>query len=103
MNYIYAALEGNARSMSRAFVSTSTTENTGSGLLLIAYLQRNYSDPNRPKRAIDKLQRLQQLPNESFAKFLPRFETLMADAGIGALDDGIKIAMLEKALNSTLK
>jgi hypothetical protein len=103
MNYIYAALEGSARSMSRAFVETTGHGNTGSGTLLLDYLKRNFGDPNRSKRAMDKLQQLQQLPNESFARFLPKFETLMADAGILGLEDPIKISMLEKALNQTMK
>jgi hypothetical protein len=103
MNYIYAALEGNARSMSRAYTETTSKNSTGTGGNLLDYLKRNYGDPNRNKRAMDKLQRLQQLSNESFAKFLPRFETLMADAGILGLEDAIKISMLEKALNRTMK
>jgi len=103
MNYIYAALDGNARSMSRAFTETMAQTGTGTGTDLLDYLKRNYGDPNRSKRAMDKLQRVQQLPNESFARFLPKFETLMADAGILGLEDVIKISMLEKALNRTMK
>jgi hypothetical protein len=52
---------------------------------------------------MDKLQRLQQFPNESSARFLPKFETLVADAGILNLEDPIKVSMLEKSLNQTMK
>jgi hypothetical protein len=103
MMYIYAVLEGSARSMSRAYTQTMTQNNTGTGTGFLDYLRRNFGDPNRSERAMDKLQQLQQLPNESFAKFLPKFETLMADAGILGLEDPVKISMLKKALNPTMK
>jgi hypothetical protein len=62
-----------------------------------------YSDPNRRKQALISLYSIKQKSNESFARFLPRFETELANAGAFSFDDTIKISLLEHAVSQSIQ
>ena len=48
---------------------------------LIRYLSTIYDDPNRAERALRDLNTLKQSQNATFARFLPRFEKALSEAG----------------------
>lgn len=101
LRYIYASLKSEAQGMCIAWYRTN--EDTASASDLLAYLASIYSDPNRARRAMNKLATMEQRDNEHFSKFLPRFETQLANAGASATEDAVKISWLERALNKTMR
>jgi hypothetical protein len=103
LRYIFARLRSNARNMCLAFVRAKEEEGSGTGIQLLDYLACTYSDPNRQKKALNNLYTIKQKTQESFARFLPRFETELANAGALSFDNTIKISLLENALNHSMQ
>ena len=73
-NCIYSQLGGAAQNITVPF--TKKTAQTGlyntNGLL--NYLKECYTNPNANQRALERLGKIRQRKNKSFAAFLPRFE-----------------------------
>jgi hypothetical protein len=103
LRYVFARLCGNARNMCLAFVRAKEEDESGSGIQLLNYLACTYSDPNRQKKALNNLYSIKQKTNESFARFLPQFETELAHAGALSFDDTIKISLLENAVSQGMQ
>jgi hypothetical protein len=103
LRYIFARLRSNARNMCLAFVRAKEEEGDGSGAQLLDYLASTYSDPNRQKKALSNVYSIKQKTYESFARFLPRFETELANAGALSFNDTIKISLLENAISHTMQ
>lgn len=99
LRYVFARLRGSARNMCLAFVRAREVEGNGTGLQLLQYLAATYSDPNQQKKALTSLYSIKQRDDEPFARFLPRFETELANAGALSFDDSIRISLLENAVN----
>lgn len=99
LRYVFARLRGSARNMCLAFVRAKEAEEDGSGTQLLKYLAATYSDPNRQKKALSSLYSIKQRDDEPFSRFLPRFETELANAGALSFDNSIKISLLENAVN----
>jgi hypothetical protein len=103
LRYIFARLRSNARNMCLAFVRAKEEDESGSGAQLLDYLACTYSDPNRQKKALNNIYSIKQKTNESFARFLPRFETELANAGALSFNDTIKISLLENAVSQSMQ
>ena len=103
LHYVFSCLRGSAGNMCLAFVKTEENHLEGSGTRLIDYLVSIYGNPHRQQAALDNLRTLQQGTKEPFWKFLPKFETELADAGVLEFSDTIKISYLRGALNRTMK
>lgn len=103
LRYIFARLRNNARNMCLAFVRAKEEDGNGSGAQLLDYLACTYSDPNRQKKALNSLYCIKQKTNESFARFLPRFETELANAGALSFNEAIKISLLENAISQSMQ
>lgn len=103
LRYIFARLRSNARNMCLAFVRAKEEEGNGSGSEILGYLASTYSDPNRQKKALSNVYSIKQKTHESFARFLPRFETELANAGALSFNDTIKISLLENAISHTMQ
>lgn len=101
LQYIFGSLAKEAQKMCIAWFNLN--QNTATADDLLAYLAKIYSDPNRARRAMNSLATMEQKDGESFARFLPRFETQLADAGALATDDNVKISWLERALNKAMR
>ena len=101
MRYIFACLEGDARNLCTAWTTANLADGTGEELL--SYLDSIFKDPNRERTAMQKLTQMRQGERESFAKFLPRFETELANAGALGYDDRVKISWLDNTLSPLLK
>ena len=72
LQYLFACLENEARSMCIAWFRQH--EETSTGFNLLDYIKAIYGDPNLKERALDRLLAIEQKKNESFAKFIPKFE-----------------------------
>jgi hypothetical protein len=103
LHYVFSCLRGSAGNMCLAFVRTEETLPEGSGKRLLDYLVSIYGNPHRQQAAMDNLRALQQGSKEPFWKFLPKFETELADAGVLGFSDAVKISYLRGALNRTMK
>jgi hypothetical protein len=103
LQYIFARLRGNARNMCLVFVRAKEEDENESGIQLLNYLACTYSDPNRQKKALNNLYSIKQKTNEYFARFLPQFETELANAGALSFDDTIKISLLENAVSQDMQ
>jgi hypothetical protein len=103
LRYIFARLRSNARNMCLAFVRTKEEDENGSGSQLLDYLASTYSDPNQQKKALSNVYSIRQKTHESFARFLPRFETELANAGALSFNDTIKISLLENAISHSMQ
>ncbi len=104
-NYVFSRLTGTALQLASPFYEHSVTNTTIelTALLFLGYLDTTYLDPNRQAHALVALRECQQKPNESFAAFLPRFEQLLAEAGMVMAEPSTKLNYLNGALNLALR
>ena len=66
---------------------------------LLNYLKKCYTDSNVSQKALERLRRIRQGEDESFAAFLPRFERELMESDGVVWPDYFKILYLERALN----
>ena len=66
---------------------------------LLNYLKECYTDPNINQRALERLRRIRQGENESFAAFLPRFERELMENDGAVWLNYFKVSYLKGALN----
>lgn len=101
--YLYSRLAGNAARMVSTVAKGLSEDRIGDGEQFLEYLNSVFGDPNKKARAQQDLLNIKQGPKERFAAFLPRFETLMATAGMSSYSEGHKISLLKNAINKELK
>ena len=101
--YVYSRLRDDAAKATQAYCMQHLTSGTGNGQDLLEHMNTSYGDPNKKERALQDLHNLQQRDRESFATFLPKFETVLANAGGTEYSDSQRIAYLKHALNKELR
>ena len=101
--YIFSRLEGEAVKMVSTTAKTLSITRTGDGLKFLEYLNTVFGDPNKKARAQQQLYGLRQREKESFATFLPKFETVLATAGWSVYADDQKISLLKNALSKEMR
>lgn len=101
--YLYSRLAGSASKMVSTVAKKLSEDGTGDGEQFLEYLNTVFGDPNKKARAQQELLNIKQANGESFAAFLPRFETLLANAGWSSYSDEHKISFLKNALNKSIK
>lgn len=101
--YIYSRLEGEAVKMVSTTAKILSDSRTGDGLQFLEYLNTVFGDPNKKARAQQQLYSLRQKEKESFATFLPKFETVLATAGWSVYADDQKISLLKNALSKEMR
>lgn len=101
--YIYGCLAEKVKAVVSSFISFNASQSTFDPKALLAYLERNYGDPNRAEKALSRLSTLRQSENALFAHFLPLFEKELVDAGGHTWPDSVKVNYLHQALNQQLK
>ena len=100
--YLYSRLEGQAQKLASPYFEAALVTRTATPQQFFAYLNTTYLDPNREARALEALRALAQGQNESFATFLPRFERLLAQAGMVLADDKTKMNYLRGTLHERM-
>jgi hypothetical protein len=73
---------------------------TGTPATFLEEMERLYGDPALMTRSYNLLQTLSQGEKESFNAFYPKFETIMANAGLSSTPEHAKVGMLQAALNA---
>ena len=101
--YIFSRLGGDAAKTVSTKAQTLSDNRSGNGASFLAYLDTVYGDPNKRSRALQALYNMKQKNHESFAAFLPKFESTLANAGGSELPDEQKISLLKNALNDALR
>ena len=101
--YIHSRLGDKALEMVTAYIAQKTFEGHYDPENLLEYLTKIYDDPNKKGKAVNQLHALKQGKNASFARFLPIFEKLLAEAGGLRWDDENRINALEQAIHPDLK
>ena len=69
---------------------------------LLNYLKEYYIDPDISQRALERLRRIRQRKNESFAAFLPRFERELIKSDGAVWPNYFKVSYLKGALNTKI-
>ena len=87
----------------RIYVGIKRQAGSGSAKELLAYIETIYDNPNKVKRAVADLSKLRQRKTEPFSEFLPRFETLLAEAGGAKFPAIIQINYLQNAINMEMQ
>lgn len=101
--YIYSRLEGEAARMVSTTAKLLSIDRKGNGFEFLTYLDTIFGDPNKEARAQQELYSLKQKDRESFATFLPKFETTLATAGWSVYGDIQKISLLKNALSKEMR
>lgn len=101
--YLYSRLAGSASKMVSTVAKKLSEDGIGDGEQFLEYLNTVFGDPNKKARAQQELLNIKQANGESFAAFLPRFETLLANAGWSSYSDEHKMSFLKNALNKSIK
>lgn len=108
--YLTSRLEGEAAKMARNTIRDAIALQRGNASEFLSYLNGIYGDANQQRRALQTLGTIRQKDRESIANYLPRFEVVLANAGLAASfgtndddKDRVRIAFLENSLNSEMR
>lgn len=96
--YVYSSLAAKVQGLVLAFVRKTQEDGDWKPLALLDYLERIYDDPNKAKKAGQRLIELRQ-GTMSMAAYLPQFERTMFEAGAESWPDSAKITTLVGGLN----
>lgn len=97
---IHSKIQGSAARTIAAYAAQVTNNNTANATALLDYLEGIYGDPARVQRSITELHSIRQSENESFAAYLPRFESVLTHAQGGNWPENVKIAFLLPSLST---
>lgn len=100
--YVYSSLDRSIQPMVIAFVQQTEKEANWSPFSLLTYLERIFKDPNKAKKAGQRLYKIKQ-GNKPLSAYLPRFERTIYEAGASSWPDSAKITMLLGGLNREAK
>jgi hypothetical protein len=100
--YVYSSLESSVQGLVLAFVQRAEEKGEWDPFALLEYLERTYDDPNKAKKAGQRLYELQQ-GSSSLTAYLPRFERTLFEAGADTWPDDAKITTLVGGLNKETK
>jgi hypothetical protein len=101
--YLYSCLKDDAAKTIHAYCMACFESGNGTGNALLEHMDTSYGDPNKRERALQDLHNLEQKERENFATFLPKFETLLANAGGAEYSDDQRIAYLKQSLNQEFR
>lgn len=101
--YLSARVEGKAAKTVKTYVEHHSNSASGTGDDFLIHLGNIYADPNKKARALQSLYTMKQGDRESFANFLPRFETVLADAGGHAFSEEQQVNYLRNSLSMKMR
>jgi hypothetical protein len=96
--YVYNSLDSKVQSLVLSFVQQAQGREDWEPTALLDYLGRTYDDPNKTKKAGQRLIELKQ-GTTPIAAYIPQFERTMFEAGAGTWPDDAKITTLVGGLN----
>ena len=99
---MYSSLGTKVQGLVLTFVRQAQKDNDWKPLALLEYLGRIYDDPNKVKKAGQRLIELWQGAT-SVTVYIPQFERLLFEAGANAWPDDAKIITLVSGLNKNTR
>lgn len=96
--YIYSSLGTKIQGLVLNFVRHAQEKEEWKPLALLDYLGRSYDDPNKIKKAGQRLMEFRQ-DSTSIAAYIPQFERILYEAGANAWPDDARITTLVGGLN----
>jgi len=96
--FVYSSLASRVQSLVLPFVRQAQRNEDWKPLALLEHLQRIYDDPNKAKKAGQRLIELRQ-GTMGIGTYLPQFEKVLFEAGADAWPDNAKITTLVSGLN----
>jgi hypothetical protein len=100
--YVYSSLKPSVQGLVLPFVQKAERIGSWDPLTMLEHLGRTYNDPNKAKKAGQRLRDLQQGTMSTVA-YLPRFERTLFEAGAEDWPDNAKITTLVGGLNKETK
>jgi len=100
--FVYSSLDTNIQSMVLAYVQRVEKQGSWDPSRLLDHLERIFDDPNKAKKAGQRLREMQQ-GSRPLPTYLPRFERTLYEAGADAWPDDAKITTLTGGLNKEIK
>ncbi|KAE9575110.1 hypothetical protein CGMCC3_g9064 [Colletotrichum fructicola] len=99
--YVYSSLDSNVQAMVLPFVRNAERNNVWDVAGLIQHLERSFDDPNKAKKAGQRLRDLEQRQS-SLSRYLATFERTLYEANADSWPDDAKITALTGGLNKEL-
>ena len=96
--YVYSSLGAKVQSLVLTFVRQAQESEDWKPLALLDYLERIFDDPNKAKKAGQRLIELRQ-GTTNVAIYIPQFERVLFEAGANSWPDDAKITTLVGGLN----
>jgi hypothetical protein len=96
--YVYSSLGARVQGLVLTFVQQAQANEDWKPLALLDYLERIYDDPNKAKKAGQRLIELRQ-GSMNIATYIPQFERVLFGAGANSWPDDAKITTLVGGLN----
>ncbi|KAF5498746.1 hypothetical protein CGCF413_v007039 [Colletotrichum fructicola] len=100
--YVYSSLDSNVQAMVLPFVRNAERNNVWDVAGLIQHLERIFDDPNKAKKAGQRLRDLEQRQS-SLSRYLATFERTLYEANADSWPDDAKITALTGGLNKEVK
>jgi hypothetical protein len=100
--YIYSSLDSNVQAMVLPFVRKAEKSNEWDVIGLIQHLERIFDDPNKVKKAGQRLRELDQRQT-AVSKYVAKFERTLYEANADTWPDDAKITALTGGLNKEAK
>ena len=103
LGYLFTRLKGAASRSTVTYAQERAKAGDGDPWMFLDYMNTIFGDPAKEERAISQLNTARQGKTEPFARFLPKFETLLAHAGGTTWPEKVKIDYLDRSLHPELK
>jgi hypothetical protein len=100
--YVYSSLNTDIQSTVLAFVQQAEKQGDWDPSHLLDHLERIFDDPNKARKAGQRLRELQQ-GTRTLSAYLPKFEKTLYEAGANTWPDDAKITTLMGGLNKEIK
>ena len=100
--YVYSSLRTSVQGLVLPFMQKAEEKDQWDPFALLQYLEQLYNDPNKAKKAGQRLQELQQ-GSTSLSTYLPRFQQTLFEAEADDWPDNAKITTLVGGLNKDTK
>lgn len=100
---IFNRLKDNAAKNVTPWVSRNLVTGTATYEGLLAELGKFYTDPAQQLKALGCLKTMKQLERETFAKYYPKFDKELANAGGATSTESVKVMFLQTSLNLRIR
>jgi hypothetical protein len=97
--YVYSRVSADVKKMLLPYVTRAEESDSTAPLQFIEYIRSTFDDPNKVKKAGQRLTKIRQSPRQTIAVYLPLFEQALFTARADSWPDDAKITLLTVSLN----